>query len=190
MSFSLRELDAFIDQNPYLDAILSQIPGCPFTIVPGKPISRGASAIAFSKKSPWKRPISHLMEIYRHKEHYRLLMNKWFGTECRNFKTASKMDIHHLGGLFLVCFAVSPVVCLFLLIIENLWYRKIRSRKRIYVARQESLNPWLPYEEGRSCGYGVLVWRHHFANFYIRTFELHHAINTAAVRTWAEFQIR
>ena len=144
MPFSSRELDAFIDKNPYLDSVVSRIPGCPFTMV-GKPMDKGSSAVAFSKKSPWKRAISNLIEIYRNKEHFRLLVNKWFiGTECRakpNFKTASKMGIHHLSGLFLVCFAVSPVVCLFLLIIENLWYRKIRSRKRIYVTRQESLNP-------------------------------------------------
>ena len=33
------------------------------------------------------------------------------------------------------------------------------------------------------------VWRYHFANFSIRTFEPHHAIYTAAVRTCAKFQI-
>ena len=31
--------------------------------------------------------------------------------------------------------------------------------------------------------------RHHFANFSIRTFKPHHEIYTAAVRTWAKFQI-
>ena len=31
--------------------------------------------------------------------------------------------------------------------------------------------------------------RHHFANFSIRTFKPYHAICTAAVRTWAKFQI-
>ena len=37
--------------------------------------------------------------------------------------------------------------------------------------------------------YSSKVWLHHFANFSIRTFKPHHAICTAAVRTWAKFQI-
>ena len=137
-----RELDAFISENPYLDFVASQIPGCPFTFV-GKPIHKGETAIAFSRKSPWKRPISNLIDIYRRKEHFRLLRNKWFRSDCSkktNMKKANKFGIQNFGGLFLVCFAVSPVVCLLLLIIEILWYLKIRRKRRAYVTRQESSN--------------------------------------------------
>ena len=37
--------------------------------------------------------------------------------------------------------------------------------------------------------YSSKVWRHHFANFSIQTFEPHHAIHTAAVRTYSKLQI-
>ena len=137
-----RELDTFIYPNPYVDYAASQIPGCPFTFV-GKSVGKSEGAIAFSRKSPWKRPISNLIDIYRRKEHFRLLRNKWLRTECRkttNLKKANKFGIQNFGGLFLVCFAVSPVVCLLLLIIEILWYLKIRRKKRTYFTRQGSSN--------------------------------------------------
>ena len=139
---SPRQLDAFIGAHAHLDLAASQIPGCPFTFV-GKAINKRASAIAFSRKSPWKRPISSLIDIYRRKEHFRLLRNKWFRTECsktRKTQRANKFGIQNFGGLFLVCFAVSPVVCLLLLIIEILWYLKIRRKRRTYFTRQGSSN--------------------------------------------------
>ena len=51
-----------------------------------------------------------------------------------------------------------------------------------------------PYSVHTKCNllcsiYSTKVWHHHFANFSIRTFKPHHVIHTAAVRTWAKFQI-
>ena len=140
-NLSPRELDAFIALSPYVDVAASKFPGCPFIFV-GEPLFEGVTAIAFSIGSPWKRPISNLIGIYRRKEYFRLLRNTWFRTDCKkmNVKKANKFGIQEFGGLFLVCFAVSPVVCLLLLIIEILWYLKVRRKKRTYVMRQESSN--------------------------------------------------
>ena len=141
-NLSPRELDAFIAMSPYVDVAASKFPGCPFIFV-GEPLHEGVTAIAFSIGSPWKRPISNLIDIYRRKEYFRLLRNKWFRSDCSkttNLKKANKFGIQEFGGLFLVCFAVSPVVCLLLLIIEILWYLKVRRKKRTYVMRQERSN--------------------------------------------------
>lgn len=140
--FVFRQLDAFIDDSPYLDLAASKQADCSFRII-GRPIKMNTLGIVFRRGSKWIEPITNLLLKYERKDHFRKLRQKWFSGVCANAETTNKANelaAKHFGGLFLVCLA-AIVICGMLLIIELVWYRFLKRFLTSYNVKQvEHLN--------------------------------------------------
>jgi hypothetical protein len=124
-----RELDAFIDDSPFIDLTASKQPDCAFKIV-GRAISMHGYGFAFKRNSKWKTPISQLLLKYERRDYFRRLRKKWFTGICDKSKEvhskAYRMEFQHFSGLFLFS-SIAVILCFVLLIVE-LFLNRCRRR--------------------------------------------------------------
>ncbi|XP_031570969.1 glutamate receptor ionotropic, NMDA 3A-like [Actinia tenebrosa] len=132
------ELDAFIDDSPFIDLTASKQPDCSFKIV-GHAITMHGYGFAFPKNSKWTTPISQLMLKYERRDYFRHLRKKWFTGVCDNSKEAQskayRMEFQHFSGLFLVS-SIAFVICFALLIVEVFLNRCRRKILTTYNLKQ------------------------------------------------------
>ena len=134
-----RELDAFIYDSPFIDLGASKMPGCSFQVV-GNPIFTKAYAVAFSKESKLRDPVTNLLLKYQRNDYFRKLTDKWFQGSCLQSKgshqKAFKMKPGHLSGLLFICCG-AVAACFVILFGEYLWSCKQRKKGK-YTA-----NSWI-----------------------------------------------
>ena len=116
-TFVLREISVYIDDQPYLEHMVSSQHDCSLRIV-GKPFGISGYGLVLRKNSPWIQPISSSIQQLSDDNVLADLWNKWLVRKClkkEDFeKTPDRLSIYNYNGVFVLVAAGILISILFL----------------------------------------------------------------------------
>ena len=123
--FLSREISVYIDDQPYLEHMVSSQHDCSLRIV-GEPFGISGYGLVLAKDSPWTQSFSNSILKLSDDNALSDLWNKWLVRKClkkEDFETApDRLSVYNYNGVF-VFFAVGILISILFLGIE----RKVAS---------------------------------------------------------------
>lgn len=127
-----REISVYIDDQPYLEHMVSSQHNCSLRIV-GEPFGISGYGLVLRKQSSWTQPFSNSIQQYSDNNVLADLWSKWLVRKClkkEDFeKTPDRLSVHNYNGVF-VLVAAGIVVSIFFLGFERMWVSYPENRKR------------------------------------------------------------
>ena len=116
-TFVFREISVYIDDQPYLEHMVSSQHNCSLRIV-GEPFGISGYGLVLRKQSSWTQPLSNSILQFSDNNVLAELWSKWLVRKClkkEDFeKTPDRLSIHNYNGVFVLVAAGIFVSILFL----------------------------------------------------------------------------
>ena len=143
-TLAFREISVYIDDQPYLEHMVSSQHNCSLRIV-GEPFGISGYGLVLRKQSFWTQPFSNSIQQYSDNNVLADLWSKWLVRKClkkEDFeKTPDRLSVDNYNGVF-VLVAAGIVVSISFLGFERIVasYRGNRRKKNIqnFEARNDS----------------------------------------------------
>jgi len=131
-TFVFREISVYIDDQPYLEHMVSSQHNCSLRIV-GEPFGISGYGLVLRKQSSWTQPLSNSIQQFSDNNVLADLWNKWLVRKClkkEDFeKTPDRLSVYNYNGVF-VLVAAGIVVSILFLSFERLVASSRANRKR------------------------------------------------------------
>ena len=112
-----REISVYIDDQPYLEHMVSSQHNCSLRIV-GEPFGISGYGLVLRKQSSWTQPLSNSIRQFSDNNVLADLWSKWLVRKClkkEDFeKTPDRLSVHNFNGVFILVAAGIVVSILFL----------------------------------------------------------------------------
>ena len=116
-TFVFREISVYIDDQPYLEHMVSSQHNCSLRIV-GEPFGISGYGLVLRKQSSWTQPFSNSILQFSDNNVLAELWSKWLVRKClkkEDFeKTPDRLSVHNYNGVFVLVAAGIFVSILFL----------------------------------------------------------------------------
>ena len=116
-TFVFREISVYIDDQPYLEHMVSSQHNCSLRIV-GAPFGISGYGLVLRKQSSWTQPLSNSIQQFSDNNVLADLWNKWLVRKCLKKddfeKTPDRLSVHDYNGVFVLVAAGIVVSILFL----------------------------------------------------------------------------
>lgn len=102
---SFREISVYIDDQPYLEHMVSSQHNCSLRIV-GEPFGISGYGLVLGKQSSWTQPLSNSIQQFSDNNVLAELWSKWLVRKClkkEDFeKTPDRLSVHNYNGVFVL----------------------------------------------------------------------------------------